>query len=81
MKLANRFQPLPISAKSSILDILHGSEYVNTCWINRRSATGIKSKFMWYFVKPSHSRLLGRKFFDVKSAQKGVPLSVKPFAT
>ena len=27
VKLVNSFQPLPISAKSSILDILHGSEY------------------------------------------------------
>ena len=30
VKLVNGFQPLPISAKSSILDIWHGSEYVNT---------------------------------------------------
>ena len=37
---------------------------------------------MWYFVKPSHSRLLRRKkFFDVNSAEKGVLLSVKPSAT
>ena len=32
---------------------------------------------MWYFA-----RFLGRKkFFDVKSAKKGVSLLVKPFAT
>ena len=40
-----------------------------------------KSNFVWYFVKPSHSRLLRRKkLFDVKSINKIVSLSVKPFA-
>ena len=32
MKLVNGFQLLPISAKSSILDIWHGSEYASTLW-------------------------------------------------
>ena len=37
---------------------------------------------MWYFVNPSHLRLLRReKCFDVKSAKKGVSLSLKLFAT
>ena len=34
---------------------------------------------MWYFVKAQGGRR--KKFFDVKSAKKGVSLSVKPFAS
>ena len=51
-------------------------------WINRRLATGKKTDFMWYIVKPSHARFLRRKkFFDVESAKTGVSFPVKLFAT
>ena len=32
VKIVNGFQPLPISAKSSILDVWHGSEYGSVLW-------------------------------------------------
>ena len=59
MKLVNGFQPLPISAKSSILDTWHGSEYVSVlrAGLTDVQLPEIKSNFMWYFVKPSHLRL------------------------
>ena len=32
VKIVNSFQPLPISPKSSILDIWQGSEYASILW-------------------------------------------------
>ena len=84
MELVNGFEPLPISARSSILDIWHGSGYGSVLWAGLIEAQlqEKKSNFMWYLVKLSHSRLLRRKkVFDVNSAKKGVSLSVKPSAT
>ena len=75
---------LPISAKSSILDIWPGSGYVSIVCAGLIDVQlpEKKSNFMWYFAKLTHSRLLRtKKFFDVNSAKKGVWLSVKPSAT
>ena len=86
VKLANGFQPLPISTKISILDIWHGSGYVSVLWAGLIDVQLLKKKkkikSIWYFLKLSHSRILRRKkFFDVNSAKKGISLSVKPSAT
>ena len=78
------FQPLPTSAKSSILDIWHSFGYVSVLWARLIDVqiSGKKSNFIWYFVKFSHSRILRRKkFFDFNSAKKRVSLSVKPSTT
>ena len=80
----NGFQQLPISRKSSISDVSRGSEYAFVLWsgLIDLQQQEKKSNFRWYFVEPIHFRFLRRKkFFDVKSAKKGVSYSVKPFAT
>ena len=75
VKLVNAFQPFPISAKSSILDVWYGSEYacVLSAGLIDFQLPKKKKNFTWYFVKPSLSRLLRRKKnFDVKSAKKEI---------
>ena len=52
-------------------------------WIIRTSATGKKSIFMWYFIKPIslHKGPKKEEDFYVKSAKKEASISVQLFAT
>ena len=76
------FQELPVSRKSSILNVWRGSEYafVLLSGLIDLPQQEMKSNYMWYFVERSRFRFLRKKkVFEVKSAKKGVSLLVKPF--